>query len=526
MPQFAAPALVGLNQRVGRAGRFFGQASPGFYDAPSQSGLARAQAAGKAHHVARHEHRADLSAQRNGRGCRLKRQNTRISEGMRAHGARCWHGRRRRFKARLRATHIAAKHLARMTSQAFNRVIIIGAGQAGAEAAQRLRQSGFDGEITLVGEEPAPPYQRPPLSKKYLLGELDMDRLLLRPASVYAEERIALLTKVRAVWIDRPNKRVRLEGGRELAYDALVLATGARPRKLPLVGADLQGAHLLRTAADVDAIRTRFVPGAKLAVIGAGYIGLEVAAVARKSGLDVTVIEAAPRPLARVTSPEVAGFFLDEHTSQGVRFVLGGQPALIKGQDQVTGVALADGTDVAADLVVAGIGVNPDTNLAQHCGLTIENGIVTDESCRTADPSIFAIGDCASRPMAHYGGRMARLESVHNAIEGAKIVAAAIAGKPAPALEAPWFWSDQYDLKLQIAGLFQGYDRIAVRGDMAKRAFAVFYYQAGRLIAVDAVSSPADYLGAKMLIQSGRSLPPELITDTSRPMKELVASAR
>ena len=412
-----------------------------------------------------------------------------------------------------------------MTSSDFNRVVIIGAGQAGGEAAQRLRQGGFQGDITLIGEEPVPPYQRPPLSKAYLAGELPLERLLLRPASVYAEENIALLTSVRAVWVDRTNKRVRLEGGRELPFDALVLATGAKPRQLPLAGADLPGSHVLRRAADVEAIRSRFTPGARLAVIGAGYIGLEVAAVARKHGLDVTVIEVAARPLARVTSPEVAGFFLDEHTRQGVRFMLGAQPALIKGKDHVTGVAFADGGDVSADLVIAGIGVAPETALAQQCGLSVENGIVTDALCRTTDPSIFAIGDCAARPMAHYQNRTGRLESVHNAVEGAKIVAAVITGQT-HTIEAPWFWSDQYDLKLQIAGLFQGYDQLVLRGVIADRAFAAFYYTGGHLIAVDAVNRPAEYLGAKMLIQTGRSLPPDAIADTSRPMKELVAGAR
>lgn len=413
-----------------------------------------------------------------------------------------------------------------MTTGEIRRIIIIGAGQAGGETAQRLRQGGFTGDITLIGEEPAAPYQRPPLSKAYLKGELDMDRLMLRPASVYVEEKIALLTRTRAVWIDRANRKVRIEGGRELPYDALVLATGAKPRKLPLVGADLEGVHLFRTAADVDEVRERFVPGAKLIVIGAGYIGLEVAAVARQCGLDVTVVEAAVRPLARVTSPEVAGFFLDEHTRQGVRFVLGGQPAVIKGEERVRGVGLTDGAELPADLVIAGIGISPDTALAEQCGLEVSNGVVTDRHCRTSDPAIFAIGDCAARPMVHYDNRIARLESVHNAVEGAKIVAAMLTGAKEHIEEAPWFWSDQYDLKLQIAGLFQGYDHVAFRGVMADRAFAAFYYKGDRLIAVDAVNRPAEYLGAKMLIQTNRTLPRSVIEDMSRPMKELVASAR
>jgi 3-phenylpropionate/trans-cinnamate dioxygenase ferredoxin reductase subunit len=408
----------------------------------------------------------------------------------------------------------------------IKRVIIIGAGQAGGETAQRLRQAGFDGDITLIGEEPAPPYQRPPLSKAYLKGEYDMDRLLLRPASVYAEENITLLTSLRAVWIDRANRRVRVEGGRELPYDVLVLATGAKPRKLPLVGADIDGVHLFRTAADADALRPRMVSGAKLVVVGAGYIGLEAAAVARQLGLDVTVIETAVRPLARVTSPEVAGFFLDEHTRQGVRFVLGGQPALIKGRERVTGVALSDGADVPADIVIAGIGVTPEVALAQQCGLAVENGIVTNRQCLTSDPAIYAIGDCAARPIVHFDERVARLESVHNAVEGAKIVAAAITGGKPHVEEAPWFWSDQYDLKLQIAGLFQGYDHIVLRGVMADRAFAAFYYKGPKLIAVDAVNRPAEYLGAKMLIQTGRTVAPSELEDESRPMKEIVAAAR
>jgi 3-phenylpropionate/trans-cinnamate dioxygenase ferredoxin reductase subunit len=411
-----------------------------------------------------------------------------------------------------------------MTSQ-IQRVVILGAGQAGGEIAQRLRQGGFEGDITLIGEEPLAPYQRPPLSKKYLAGEFDAARVLLRPESVYAQERIALLTNTRAVWVDRASKRVRLEGGRELSYDALVLATGAKPRKLPLAGADLSGVHLFRTVADVDAIRPAFLPGAKLVVIGAGYIGLEVAAVARLSGLDVTVIETAARPLARVTSPEIAGFFLDQHTNKGVRFALGAQPALIKGQERVTGVRLADGTELEADLVVAGIGVTPETSLAQHSGLKVEDGIVTGADCKTEDPSVFAIGDCARRPISFYDNRLVRLESVHNAIEGAKIIVAQILGKPAPTLETPWFWSDQYDLKLQIAGLFQGYDHIVQRGDMNDRAFAIFYYKGPRLIAVDAINRPGEYLGAKALIQRGLNVAPDLLMDQSKSMKDIVAAA-
>jgi 3-phenylpropionate/trans-cinnamate dioxygenase ferredoxin reductase subunit len=414
----------------------------------------------------------------------------------------------------------------------INRVLILGGGQAGGEAATHLRGAKFQGEITLIGEEPLPPYQRPPLSKKFLAGELPEDRLPLRPVEVYGDENITLMLGRRATWIDRTQKRVRLDGGQELPYDALIIATGSRARPIRLPGVDLPGVHYLRTAADVDAIRPRFKPGAKLAVIGAGYIGLEVAAVARERGLEVTVLEAAARPLSRVTSPEIAGFFLDQHTARGVQFVLGVQAAVIKGETEVRGVGLADGTEVPADLVIIGAGVMPETSLADLAGLEVAkgppptDGIVTDTSARTSDPSIYAIGDCARRPMSYFDNRPQRLESVHNAIEGAKIAAAAIAGVPPPSLEIPWFWSDQYDLKLTIAGLFQGYDSIVTRGNMADRAFAVFYYRAGKLLAVDAINRPADYLGAKMAMQRGANLPAEAVADVSRTMKDIVAAAR
>lgn len=404
------------------------------------------------------------------------------------------------------------------------RVVIIGAGQAGAEAAFRLRSGGFAGDITLVGEEPVPPYQRPPLSKKYLSGELDLDRLLVKPASAYAEAGIALLNANRAVWIDRQAKRVRLEGGRELAYDALVLALGSRARKLPVAGADLPGVHLVRTVHDIDTLKPAFVPGARLVVVGAGYIGLEAAAVARQTGLEVTVLEAATRPLARVTGPEISGFFLDEHTRQGVQFRLGAQAAVILGEERVRGVGLSDGSEVAADLVIAGIGILPETQLAERAGLEVADGIVVDAQARTSDPVVYAIGDCARRPLVHYG-RSGRLESVHNALEGGKIAAAMILGLPQPAEEAPWFWSDQYDLKLQIAGLSQGYDRIVLRGDPAERSFAAFAYLGARLLAVDAINRPAEFLSVKQMLQKRQTVAPELVADTSVAMKDILAQA-
>jgi 3-phenylpropionate/trans-cinnamate dioxygenase ferredoxin reductase subunit len=414
----------------------------------------------------------------------------------------------------------------------INRVVIVGAGQAGGEAAAHLRTQKFQGEITLVGEETLPPYQRPPLSKKFLAGELPEDRLPLRPAEIYAEENITLMLGRRAVWIDRAGKRLRLDGGQELPYDALILATGSRPRLIKIPGIDLPGVHYLRTFSDVEAIRPRFQAGAKIVIVGAGYIGLEIAAVARERGLDVVVIEAAARPLSRVTSPEMAGFFLDQHIAKGVQFRLGAQAAVIKGDSAVRAVGMADGEEAPADLVIIGAGIVPDTHLAELAGLEIAkgppptDGIMTDAQTRTSDPAIFAIGDCARRPFIHYDNRPMRLESVHNAIEGAKIAAAAICGAPAPNLELPWFWSDQYDLKLTIAGIQAGYDSIVTRGNPADRAFALFYYRAGRLLAVDAVNRQADYLGAKLAMQRGANLSAEAVGDDSRPMKEIVAAAR
>jgi 3-phenylpropionate/trans-cinnamate dioxygenase ferredoxin reductase component len=401
----------------------------------------------------------------------------------------------------------------------ISRVVILGGGQAGGETALRLRAGGFQGEITLIGDEPIAPYQRPPLSKAYLTGDLPADRLPLRPTEVYAAENIHLLLGRRANWIDRQSKRVRLEGGQEIPYDALVIATGARARRLTTPGADLPGVHVLRTAADVEAIKAELTPGAKLAVIGAGYIGLEAAASARKLGAQVTVLEAAVRPLARVTSPEVAGFFLDQHTAHGVEFRLAAQAAVFKGSDRVRAIGLADGGEVGADLVIVGIGVIAEVGLAEKAGLMIDNGIVTDRACRTADPAIYAIGDVARRPMTHYGGRMERLESVHSAIEGAKIAAAGILGAPPPAEETPWFWSDQYDLKLQIAGLFGGYDQLVLRGAMDAKSFAAFYLRAGQLIAVDAVNRPAEYAAGKIMIHRAARPDPARLADDGVAMK-------
>ncbi|MEO0607705.1 MAG: FAD-dependent oxidoreductase [Pseudomonadota bacterium] len=405
------------------------------------------------------------------------------------------------------------------------RVVIIGGGQAAAQACASLRQFGYSGRLTLIGDEPALPYQRPPLSKAYMKGELAEERLYFKPAAWYDDQNIDTVLSVRATAIDRSAQTVALEHGGSVPYDALILATGSRPRPLPVDGADLDGVFDLRGLADVERIRPRMVAGRKLVIVGAGYIGLEAAAVARQLGLDVTVLEMEDRVLARVTSPIMSQFFDDEHTRQGADIRTGARLAALKGENgQVTQAVLADGTELSADMVLVGIGILPNIELAEAAGLACSNGILTDQDARTHDKSIFAAGDCAARPLVHYG-RTGRLESVHNAIEQGKLAAAAITGKPRPSVDCPWFWSDQYDLKLQIAGLSQGYDETVLRGDPKARKFAVFYLNNGKLIAVDAVNSPPEFLASKKLIITGARLAPETLSDTSQSMKEIAAAA-
>lgn len=401
--------------------------------------------------------------------------------------------------------------------------MIVGGGQAAAQACASLRLFGFSGEITLIGEEAALPYQRPPLSKAYMKGELAEERLYFKPAAWYEDQNIDTVLSVRATGIDRSAQTVALEHGGSVDYDALIIATGSRPRALPIAGAELDGVFDLRDLSDVDRIRPRMIAGQKLVIVGAGYIGLEAAAVARQLGLDVTVLEMADRVLARVTSPIMSQFFDDEHTRQGAEIRTGAMLSALKGDDgKVTKAVLADGSELAADIVLVGIGILPNVELAEAAGIACSNGILTDRDARTNDPRVFAAGDCAARPLVHYG-RKGRLESVHNAIEQGKLAAAAIMGKPRPPEDCPWFWSDQYDLKLQIAGLSQGYDETVVRGDPETRKFAVFYLQNGKLIAVDAVNSPPEFLASKKLIMTGAHLAPETLSDTSKSMKEIAA---
>ena len=397
-------------------------------------------------------------------------------------------------------------------------VVVIGAGQAGAAVVAKLRALGFSGEITLIGAEPAPPYQRPPLSKAYLLGEMEEERLWLRSPEFYADNAIALRLGEAVSAIDPMARKVTL-GDEAIAYDALVLTTGSTPRRLPAaVGGDLAGVYTVRTLVDVDGMRSEFAPGRRLVIVGGGYIGLEAAAVASKLGLDVTVVEMAPRILQRVAAPETSDFFRSLHHHHGVRVLESTGFERLLGEGHVTGVLLTDGRVLEADFVVAGVGILPGTALAEAAGLKIENGIWTDAMGRTSDPHIWAAGDCASFPWQ--GGRL-RLESVGNAIDQAEAVAENILGAEKPYVAAPWFWSDQYECKLQIAGLNSGYDSIVTRGPDGA-AVSFWYFKGDRLLAVDAMNDSRAYMVGKRLIEMGRSVDPAALRDPATNLKALL----
>ena len=397
-------------------------------------------------------------------------------------------------------------------------IVIIGAGQAGAQAAASLRSEGFTGAITIVGDEPYAPYQRPPLSKAYLMGSMERPRLFLKPDAFYREAGCELILRTRATAIDRAAKTVRLSDGRALPYDMLLLATGTRVRKVKCPGADLPGIHYLRSIEDVDALQAVFHKGKRLAVVGGGYIGLEVAAVAAKHGLDVTVFEALDRVMARAVSWPVSTFFQAVHEDAGVKLLLGTTVEAFEGGTRLAAVKAGE-MSYPADLALVGIGVVPNIELAAEAGLRCEDGIVVDLNCATEDPAIFAAGDCTW----HVGreGVPLRLESVQNAIDQAKHAALAMTGKPKPYREVPWFWSDQYDLKLQIAGLARPTDTIVVRGDPAARKFAVFHLRDGVVAAVESVNAAAEYLVGRKLIADGARVAPGRLADTSIAMKNI-----
>ncbi len=399
-------------------------------------------------------------------------------------------------------------------------IIVIGAGQAGSSLVVKLRALGFEGKITLIGAEPVPPYQRPPLSKKYMLGEMDVERLFLRPEAFYADQQIDLRLGVDVTDIDRAAKTVTLGTGEVMSYDQLALTTGSDPIALPpSIGGDLDGVYTVRTLKDADAMAADFVEGKRALIVGGGYIGLEAAAVAATRGVDVVLVEMADRILQRVAAPETSNYFRTLHTMRGVDIREGVGLAELRGHDErVTSAKLSDGSELEIDFAVVGVGIRPAIALAEVAGLEIDNGIKVDGFGQTSDPSIFAAGDCTSFP--YKCGRI-RLESVPNAIEQAEATAAAMLGATSEYTAKPWFWSDQYDVKLQIAGLNTGYDRVVSRVTDTSKSF--WYFNGDQLLAVDAMNDPRAYMVGKRLIEAGRSADPVAIADPAVELKTLLS---
>lgn len=402
--------------------------------------------------------------------------------------------------------------------------VIIGAGQGGYQVAASLREYGYQEPITIVGDEPQLPYQRPPLSKAYLLGDTTAERLLLRPQNYYEKHTIEVVTGARVVSVDRQASRVSLASGSTLPYDHLVLATGARNRKLPVEGADLDGVLYLRTLAEADAIKERFSAAQAIVVAGAGFIGLELAAVASKFGKKVYVIEALSRVMSRAVTPAISEFYASAHAQFGNEVLLNARMQSIQGKNgHVVGVTLNDGRTLPADLVLVGIGIEPVAELAADCGLPVANGVSVNARLETADPKVSAIGDCASFPDA-WTGQVIRLESVQNAVDQGRCVAHRITGKPADYNAVPWFWSDQRDLKLQMVGLTGGCDRTAIRGNPAERAFSVFCYRGDKLLGIESVNRPADHMFGRRLLAAGAAVTAEEAADPSFDFKARLAS--
>ena len=398
--------------------------------------------------------------------------------------------------------------------------VVIGAGQAGCSLVAKLRVEGFAGQITLIGAEPVPPYQRPPLSKGYLLGDMTQERLYLRPAEFYIDHDITLRLSIHALTIDTAARTVALSDGSHLTYDALALTTGSTPRRLPAsVGGDLGGVYTVRSLADADAMEPEFQAGRNLLVIGGGYIGLEGAAVAAKKGLHVTVIEMAPRILQRVAAPQTSDYIRALHQSHGVSIRENTGLDRLLGDGHVTGALLSDGTEIPVDFAIVGVGITPITELAASAGLLLDNGIATDMQGRTSDPHIWAAGDCAS---LMFKGQRIRIESVGNAIDQAEIVALNMLGQAADYHPAPWFWSDQYDCKLQIGGLNIGYDAVHAKPGATPDVQSHWYYHGDTLIAVDAMNDARNYMIGKQLIEAGKSPAPAVITDPATDMKALL----
>jgi len=402
-------------------------------------------------------------------------------------------------------------------------VLIVGAGHGGAQAAIMLRQQKFEGTIAMIGEEAEIPYERPPLSKEYFAGEKPFERILIRPAKFWEEREITMLLGKRVSSVNPENHCVTTANGETIGYNKLIWATGGAPRMLPIPGGDLPGVQGVRTRADADAMKAASENSAQIVIIGGGYIGLEAAAVLSKFGKKVVLLEALPRVLARVAGEPLSRFYEAEHRAHGVDIRLGVNVVAIEGEEHATGVRLADGEVVAADLVIVGIGIVPAVEPLLAAGATGSNGVAVDQYCRTSLPDIFAIGDCAAHANDFAEGATIRLESVQNANDMANTAAKAICGDAQPYSAVPWFWSNQYDLKLQTVGLSTGYDDIVVRGDPAERSFSVIYLKQGRVIALDCVNAIKDYVQGKALVTGRLVLGREALADTSRPLKELVA---
>ena len=399
------------------------------------------------------------------------------------------------------------------------RIVIVGAGHAAGQVIATLKQKQYGGSIVLVGEEAFLPYQRPPLSKKFLAGEMLAERLHFKPQSFYADANIEIRLKTRITSIDAAAKTVVTDAQDSISYDTLILAIGSRVREINVEGSELSGVHYLRSIDDVNAIRDAFGNAQRIVIIGAGYIGLEVAAVTCQLGLDVTVLEMEDRVMSRVVSEQVSKFYQREHLARGVHLELSSGLKAIHGDAGVSAVETMDGRMIDADLVIVGVGILPNSELAEAAGLATNDGIVVDDHCRTSDPDIYAVGDCTSHPSKIYG-RQLRLESVHNALEQAKTAAANVCGEDLTYSQVPWFWSDQYDLKLQIAGLSEGYDAVVIRGNPEERSFACIYLRDGRIIAVDAINAPRDFTQAKALIANAATPDLDKLADSKTMLED------
>jgi len=404
-------------------------------------------------------------------------------------------------------------------------VLIVGSGHAGAQAAITLRQRGFTGSIAIVGEEAELPYERPPLSKDYLAGDKRFERLLIRPREFWGQRDIVMRLGCAVTAVASESRNAILSDGERLGYGVLVWATGGKPRRLHCPGADLPGVHVMRTRADVDRLSAALGGAPRVVIVGGGFIGLEAAAVLIKRGLRVTLLEAQPRVLARVAAEPLSHFYEAEHRAAGVDLRTGAEVQALEGTDRVAGVRLANGQLLPAETVIVGIGIEPAIGPLLAAGAAGANGVLVDASCRTSLPDIYAIGDCAAHPNPFAGGAVVRLESVQNATDHAVTAADAILGNPEPYGVVPWFWSVQYDLRLQTIGLSTGYDAVVMRGDAATRSFSIAYLRDGALIALDCVNAPKDFVQGRRLVAEGARVPPEHLADAAVPLKVLGTAA-